>query len=164
MTPQEVNDIIANLDESKSNDSYNVPTRLIKLARHTISEPFFTIANSSFLEGVFPDKLKFAKVTPIHKNKSKLECGNYRPILILPIFSKILEKLMNSRLIKFLGINDIIYKHQYGFQENKSTSLAILELQSQLINNIEKGLFSCCIFLDFSKAFGTVNHTILLKS
>ncbi len=79
VNPQEVNDIIANLDESKSNDSYNVPTRLIKLARHTISEPFSTIANSSFLEGVFPNKLKFAKVTPIHKNKSKLECGNYRP-------------------------------------------------------------------------------------
>ena len=133
------------------------------LVHHTISEPFSVIANSSFLEGIFPDKLKFAKVTPIHKGKSKLQCNNYRPISILPIFSKILEKLMNSRLVRFLGINDIIYKHQYGFQENKSTSLAILELQSQLINNIEKGLFSCCIFLDFSKAFDTVNHNILLK-
>ena len=163
VTPEEVNDIVANLDESKSNDSYNIPTRLIKIVRHSISEPFSVIANSSFLEGIFPDKLKFAKVTPIHKGKSKLQCNNYRPISILPIFSKILEKLMNSRLVRFLGINDIIYKHQYGFQENKSTSLAILELQSQLINNIEKGLFSCCIFLDFSKAFDTVNHNILLK-
>ena len=71
VTPEEVNDIIANLDESKSNDSYNVPTRLIKLAHYTISGPFSTIANSSFLEGVFP--LNFAKVTPIHKSKSKLE-------------------------------------------------------------------------------------------
>ena len=112
------------------------------------------------MEGVFPDKLKFAKVTLIHKSKSKLECGNYRPISIFPIFSKILEKLMNCRLVKFLGINGIIYKHQYGFQESKSTSLGGLELQSQLINNIEKGLFSCCIFLDFSKAFGTINHNM----
>ena len=62
----------------------------------------------------------------------------------------------------FLRKSGIIYKHQYGFQENKSTSLAILELQSQLINNIEKGLFSCCMFLDLSKAFDTVNHNILL--
>ncbi len=107
--------------------------------------------------------MKFAKVTSIHKSKSKLECGNYRPISILPIFSKILKKLMNSRLTSFLGKNDIIYKHQYGFQENKSTSLATLELQSQLIYNVEKGLYSCCIFLYFSKAFDTVNHDILLK-
>ena len=69
---------------------------------------------------------------------------------------------MNCRLAGFLRKNGIIYKHQYGFQENKSTSLAILELQSQLINNIEKGLFSCCMFLDLSKAFDTVNHNILL--
>ena len=159
MTPQEVNDIIANLDESKSNYSYSVPTRL-KLVRNTISEHFATIANSSFLEGFFQKKLTLAKVTPIHKSKSKLECGNYHPISILPIFSKILEKVMTSHLAKFLGTNDIIYKHQYGFQENKS-SLAILELQSQLL--IEKDVFSCCIFLDFSKAFDTVNHSILLK-
>ena len=108
-------------------------------------------------------KILFDLITLIHKSKSNLERGNYRPISILPIFSKILEKLMKSRLVSFLGINDIIYKHQYGFQENMSTSLAILELQSQLINNIEKGLFSCCIFLYFSKAFDTVNHEILLK-
>ena len=163
VTSEEVNDIIATLDESKSNDSYTVPTMLIKLARHTISEPFSTIANSSFIEGIFLDKLKCAKVTPIHKSKSNLECGKYRPISLLPIFSKILEKLMNSRLVRFLTKNDIIYKDQYGFQENWSPSLAILELQSQLSNNIEKGLFSCCIFLDFSKAFDTVNHNILLK-
>ena len=67
MAPVEVNDIIANLDENKSSDSYNVPTKLIKLVRLTISEPVSTIANSSFLEGVFLEKLKFAKVTPIHK-------------------------------------------------------------------------------------------------
>ena len=101
LTPVEVNDIIANLDENKSSDSYNVPTKLITLVRLTISEPFSTIANSSFLEGVFPDKLKFAKVTPIHKNKSKLECGNYLPISILPIFSKIHEKSMNCLLVAF---------------------------------------------------------------
>ena len=70
---------------------------------------------------------------------------------------------MNCRLVRFLGINDIIDKHQYGFQENKSTSLAVLELHSQLINNIEKGPFSCCIFFDFSKAFDTVNQNVLLK-
>ena len=70
---------------------------------------------------------------------------------------------MNVRMVKFLTQNKIIFEHQYGFQERKSTSLAILDLQSQLINNIENKLFSCSIFLDFSKAFDTVNHDILLE-
>ena len=69
----------------------------------TISKSSAIIANSSFSLGVFPDKLKFAKVTPIHKGKSKLEIGNYRPISILQVFSKILEKLMNIRIIKFVS-------------------------------------------------------------
>ena len=161
VTPEEVDDIIANLDDTKANDSYDIPPKLIKLVRHTLSKPFSIIANSSFSEGVFPDKLKFAKFTPIYKSKSKLEIGNYRPISILPIFSKILEKLMNHRLVQFLNKHNIIFEHQYGFQKIKSTTSAILELQSQLINNIENNLTSCCIFLDLSKAFDTVNHKIL---
>ena len=81
----------------------------------TISGPFALIANSSFSLGTFPEKLKFAKVTPIHKGKSKLELGNYRPISILPIFSKILEKLMNACMVKFLNQNKTIFEHQYTF-------------------------------------------------
>ena len=89
ITPQEINDLIANIDETKANDSYDIPVKLVKLARHTISLPFSLIANSSFQNGIFPGKLKIAKVTPIHKGKSKLELTSYRPISILPIFSKL---------------------------------------------------------------------------
>ena len=163
ITPQEINDLIANLDETKANDSYDIPVKLVKLARHTISLPFSLIANSSFQNGIFPGKLKFAKVTPIHKGKSKLEFTNYRPISILPIFSNLLEKAMHSRMIKFLDEHKILFKHQFGFQKYKSTTLAILDLYIKLVGNIEGKRFSCCIFLDFSKAFDTVNHNILLE-
>ena len=112
-----MNDIIANLSENKANDSYDIPPKRMKMVRMTISKPFALKANSSFSLGIFPKKLKFAKVTPVHKGKSKLELGNYRPILILPTFSKIFEKLMNVRMVKFLSVNKIIFENQYGFQE-----------------------------------------------
>ena len=73
VTPEEVNDIIANLDKSKANDSYGFAPKLMKIARVTISKPFARIANSSFSLGVFAEKLKLAKIMPIHKGKSKLE-------------------------------------------------------------------------------------------
>ena len=98
----------------------------------------------------------------MHNGKSKLELTNYRPISILPIFSKLLEKAMHSRMTRFLDERKILFKHQFGFQKNKSTTLAILNLYSKLVENIEGKRFSFCIFLDFSKAFDTVNHNILL--
>ena len=162
VTPEEVNDIIANLVENKANDSYDIAPKLIEMIRMNISKSFALIANSSFSFGVFIDKLKFAKVTPIHKEKSKLELGTHWLISILPIFSKVLEKLMHVRTVKFLDQNKIIFEHQYGFQGNNSTSLVILDPQSQLVNNIENQLFSCSTFLDFSKDFDTVNQSILL--
>ena len=137
--------------------------KLIKMVRMTISKQFAIIANSSFSLGVFPDKLKFAKVTPIHKGKSKLELGNYRPISILPIFSKVLEQLMNICISKFFNKHRIIFQHQYGFQGSRSTFLAILSLQSQLINNLEKKPIYLLLIFDFSKAFDTVNLVILLQ-
>ena len=69
---------------------------------------------------------------------------------------------MHSRMTKFLDEHKILFKHQFGFQKNKSTTLAILDLYTKLVENIEGKYFSCCIFLDFSKAFDTVNHNILL--
>ena len=75
----------------------------------TISKPFALIANSYFSLGVSPDKLKFAKVTPIHRGKSKLDLGNYQPVSILPIFNKI-----HVRTGKCLGQNKINFEHQYG--------------------------------------------------
>ena len=95
----------------------------------TISTPFALTANSSFSLGAFQDKLKFAKATPIHKGKSKLELGNYQLISISPIFSEMLEKLIHIRTIKFLDQNKIIFEHKYGFQESKFTSLPNLDLQ-----------------------------------
>ena len=159
----EVLDQLRNLDETKAADSYDIPVKLIKLVQNHIAKPLTTLINLSFSTGYYPKALKYAKVIPIFKAKAKNEVSNYRPISLLPLFNKIFEKLMYSRLIGFLNKNKVLYTHQFGFQKNKSTSLAILDVCIKLVESIEKGEFSCCIFLDFAKAFDTVNHNILIN-
>ena len=120
------------------------------------------IFNESFKTGIFPDLPKLAHVTPIHKGTSRLVVTNYRPISVLPIISKVFEQTVRKRMYDFL-ISHNIYEHQSGFRKNKFTPLAVLDIYSKLIKFIENKEFSCYIFLDFAKAFDTVNHEILLS-
>ena len=159
----EIESLIQNLDESKSTDIYDTSIKLLKMASSFLSDPISDIINHSFITGIFPDKLKCAYVLPAHKANSKLSVGNYRPISILPIISKIFEKVVSIRLINFLKTNNVIFKHQFGFQSGMSTDLAILDVHSKIIEAFENKKFACCVFLDFAKAFDTVNHKILLK-
>ena len=133
----------------------------MKLSSEHIEKCLSQIYTSSFCEGIVPDKLKSAVIYPIHKGETKMLCSNYRPISILPIFNKILEKLMHKRLTSFLDRHNILYTHQYGFQRGKSTDHAILDLHTNIIKAVEDREKSCSIFLDFAKAFDTVNHDIL---
>ena len=92
--PREIKELIGNLDDSKSSGPCSVPTKLLKLVNEEISFPLSEICNVSFKEGVFPEKNKTAKVIPSHKGGSTKDVNNYRPISLLSIFSKIMEKLM----------------------------------------------------------------------
>ena len=161
-SPDEISKIINGLDPNKSSDIYQFPVKIIKAINAQISTPLSSIANESFFSGIYPDKLKYAKVIPLHKGKSKFDVKNYRPISILPLFDKILEKLMYERIISFLSTHMILSPCQYGFKKNHSTSLAITDVISQVKNSLEAKTFACVIFLDFAKAFNTVNHKILL--
>ena len=107
--------------------------------------------------------MKTAKVIPLHKGDSVLVVSNYRPISILPILSKIFERLMYNRLIEFIDTQNILVQNQFGFQKNKSTELAVAFIVSQITEARSKKESSYCIFLDFAKAFDTVNHQILLQ-
>ena len=125
--------------------------------------PFIShIINLSFSTGLVPQELKEAKVIPMHKGESPYLFNNYRPISILPILSKIFEKLFHKRLYHFLTVNKIIFDKQFGFRPKHSTETALTLLNSQLVNSFEKGEGVIGIFLDFSKAFDTVNFDILL--
>ena len=89
--------------------------------------------------------------------------NNYRPISLLSIFDKIIEKLMHKRLYNFLEENDILYEKQYGFRKNNSTIFALIEITEKIKESIDNKKFGCGIFIDLRKAFDTVNHDILLR-
>ena len=91
-----------------------------------------------------------------------METKNFRPISLLPIFNKIFEKIIHSRLTSFIEKYNILYKRQYGFQKGKSTEYALIDIQENILQILENKELPCCVFLDFAKAFDTVNHKILL--
>ena len=118
--------------------------------------------NLSVLNGVFPSRLKRAKIIPIYKDNDVFEPKSYRPISLLANFSKIFEKLMYKRLKIFFEKNLVLYEKQYGFRDKYSTQHALIDMVNNIQNNMEEKLFSCGIFLDLKKAFDTVDHYILL--
>ena len=118
--------------------------------------------NACFDFGIFPTCLKTAKVVPVYKAGDINEVTNYRPISILYIFSKILEKPVHSRTLSFLKYHSVLTPTQYGFRPKYSTLHALLDITNYALDNIEKKLYTGLVFLNLTKAFDTVNHSILL--
>ena len=112
---------------------------------------------------MFPDILKLAKVTPLHKKDSKLDFLNYRPISLLSVFSKIYEKLIYTRIYDYLTKNNFIYKKQFGFRSNYSTNHALISITEYIRECLDSGNYVCGVFVDLEKAFDTVNHKILCE-
>lgn len=162
-TPDEVKLLIKSLKPKKSSGNDKLTPILIKQLDLEISYPLSVLINKSFSEGIVPDALKIAKVIPIHKAKERDQFSNYRPISILPVISKLYEKAMHKRLLNFMEKHDLLYQSQYGFRENHSTIMAVLELINKTIDSLDSKESVIAIFLDLSKAFDTINHKILLS-
>ena len=103
------------------------------------------------------------KVIPIYKKGGKFDCNNYRPISVLPLFSKVLERLVYNRLYNFFIMNNLLSPNQYGFRKNCSTEFALIELYDHILKCINTNKHAITIFMDLSKAFDTLSHSVLLS-
>ena len=159
---EEILDII-NALEDKSTGPSSIPFKLLSLIPDLIIIPLAYIINRSFSTGIFPNLMKIVKVIPIHKGGSTQDVNNYRPISLLSIFDKIIEKIMHKYLYTFLENHDILFQNQFGFRKNNSTVYALAQITETIKESIDKGKYGCGIFIDLRKAFDTVNHGILLK-
>ena len=161
-TSVEINDIVKSLKNSKGVGLDGFSVQVIKKVIESISNQLVIIFNKSLEMGIFPDKLKLAKIMPVYKSDDRQLLNNYRPISVLPIFSKILEKIMYSRLENFIQKSNILCENQFGFREKHSTYMALLNIIDQISQQLDSKTLSLGIFIDLSKAFDTLDHNILL--
>ena len=149
VTTDELKKLFSNLKDCASGWD-NFESKVIKFSYNEICLPFMHICNGSLLTGVFPKQMKTAKVIPLFKGGDPMEFNNYRPISILPIFSKVLERIMYNRLIAYLDKYNILNKYQFGFRKDHSASMALMYLTDKIVKSIENGEYVLGLFLDFS--------------
>ena len=158
---------VVNVINSLNNSSPGwdgIPSRLAKRVLNSYIKPLTLLINKSFRDGIFPDELKLAKVSPIYKSGSTMELSNYRLISVSNIFSKIFERLMYNKLIQFLDQYNVLYQNQFWFRQGHSTHHALITLVDNITKSLDDGDIVIGVFLDLKKTFDTVNHKIQLKN
>lgn len=160
---QELVKLIQSLKPKNSAGYDNISTKLLKTCKQELIDPLIDIVNKSFNSGIFPSALKIAKVYPKYKQGPTTQAANYRPISLIPTFSKLIEKLVLTRLIQHLSTNQLLTPHQHGFLPGKSTITALIGLVEFLADQLEDGNTSTAILLDYSKAFDCLSHDHLLS-
>ena len=154
---------INDLPTKNSSGFDGISSKLLKIIEPAIIKSLTLVINQVINTGIFPDKLKIAKVIPIFKNDDSTLFKNYRPISLLPTISKVLEKIIHNQLSAYFIDSKLFFDNQYGFRPNHSTEYASLELVDIIITQMDRNHLPISIFLDLSKAFDTIDHSILLN-
>ena len=158
----EIKSIIMSLNPNKTHGCDNISMKMFQLCAESIHIPLGIIFRNIVKTGIFPDQWKLANVSPIHNKNDKQLVSNYRPISLLPICSKILEKIIFNNMYRYLVVNDLISKHQSGFRPGDSTTNQLLFLVHTIHLALDEQKEVRSLFLDMSKAFDKVWHDGLL--
>ena len=159
---QEIDSCITHMKEGSSGHDSLKPSVVKQCKAHFLA-PLTYIFNLSLEQGIVPSSLKYAYVTPVFKAGDPCLMGNYRPISVLPVFSKILERLIFNRVYTFISSNNILTDQQFGFRKKLSTEMALLMAIDRITDAIDNKRHTIGLFLDLKKAFDTVNIPILLR-
>ena len=162
VTTDEMKNIVLSLKNGAAGWD-DITPHMLKMIGNSINHPLVYMINLSLQQGIFPKELKIANVLPLFKANDPSVFNNYRPVSLLCVLSKVYEKVMYNRLIRFLEDFNILFENQFWFRKLHSSYMALMILTDKLIKSLEKGEFVIGVYLDFSKAFDTVDHAILLS-
>ena len=154
---------LCKLNPSKSTGTDNIPARFVKDAASVLTKPILHIVNLSIDQDLVPNDLKNARVVPLFKKNKRCEVGNYRPVSVLSVISKILERAVYTQLEDYLIKKKLMFDFQSGFRSNFSTDSCLTYLTDYIKSQTSKGLYTGMLMLDLQKAFDTVDHDILCK-
>ena len=163
VTPSEVVRIIEKLKNSEACGHDDISTNALKCLKYSLAPSLAHIINLSFRTGKYPKIWKLAKIIPLYKNSGeKTDQTKYRPIALLPVFSKVIEKVMAKALNRHLENNSLYSDKQHGYRRKRSTATALIQLQEDILKKFEENKSSALLCFDSSAAFDTVTHSILL--
>ena len=163
VTNDEVVKACKDINVNKASGIQNISSRIIKDAFMAVPNIVRHMIQTSLNTGVFPDKWKIANIIPLQKGGEKSNVSNLRPVSLLPLPTKIIERIVHDRVMFHLERNNLLEINQGGFRKNHSTMDTIAKFSNDIFNGINKRELTVACFIDLAKAFDTVNHKILLK-
>ena len=155
--------LLRKIDEKKATGLDMIPSKLLKMAASIVAPSLTAIFTKSILTGIYPTEWKTARVTPVFKKGVKSDLNNYRPISVIPVVSKVFEKIVYDQLYQYLNDNKLLSSCQSGFRSLHSTLTALLEATNSWSVNIDNGFLNGVVFIDLKKAFDTIDHEIILR-
>ena len=165
LSPVDIADVLKEifaLKNKKSTGVDGISTFVLKLCGPEIVRSITYLINRSISEGAVPTRWKIGKIIPLFKKGDKANPDHYRPISLLPCVSKLLERVVQRQLTRFLSNNNLLAKQQSGFRSNHSTTTTLIKVTDDWLMSLDKGMYTGTVFVDLQKAFDLVDHGILL--